>query len=842
VIEFQAKSTPLEINSIIMASIVNQASSSSPPPPPAPLKSKLNHIKDLLNDANHRLHQEAKIFTTKTSASSATKTNLNGRNNSRQQQPAEELRRTIEDISTIQSVLSCPIFNQIANVTDSLDRLSYHLNLRPSIGPTDIEFNDNGEIILAPPIEPTSLNNLINSRLDEYTNSTSQQNESNSFNSNVEIENGRIDQHQLNKHHHQQQIKQGYRNDSPTIKTQESKPTSMSARNEPLQEQSLSLDKNVPQQVSQSSTNQQNEYDTERLVFNGRETNYVNGNRQRRREPTKVQSVVAVFENADALASSDNENRRLYKANGHHALNQLPSDRKKSKDVTIPASDGQSMVTDDSLQSIGYTNDLYKAAHEINGSVLVNEVNHRSQVSQVSDLYANAQINRQHRANERQNDLTTTEKSSNAKVAQNNQGVSPSTSAGSTVRLADECDSGTSSFRSKGALYSPQSLKPIEQLDDDPVVSSSAHSSIDQELIEKLSPEMERIKVTLEKDADGLGITIAGYTCEQEEISGIFIKSITPGSPADRSGKIRILDQIFAVNGQEILAYSNPEAVNVLRRQTGRIVTLELMRYLAESKYKKLQTLLEQAPPSSKLQKSSAYKSTVPMDVDVQPTKAQPVMSSSSPKCPEPSQMTESVYNNTSYLMGQQSMDDNSNAASPIPVATQRLGATNSKVIETKQGARNKVDIRSPLCQATYANEIPPPEFDSSFKSNSTKSVTDRLRQEVSDEFSRLVGAKKLEWEKNVQIVELRRDSNTSLGFAMKQYANPKDPQQSIFMIVSITPGSITDLNGQLSVGDLLVFVDDTNLENATSSEAEKALRRANGQVRLGILKYKQQR
>lgn len=826
-----------------MASLMNQAQ-------PLALKGKLNHIKELLNDANHRLHQEAKIFTTKTSASSTTKTNLNGRTNNQQTHlPAEELQRTIADISTIQSVLSCPIFNQIANVTDSLDRLSYHLNLRPSIGPTDIEFNDNGEIILAPPIEPTSLNNLINSRLDDYTNSTSQQNEPSSFNSMVTPETNLVidQQHQLNG----QPSKPNYYTDFRTITTHENKPDGVTTQNEPVHgPRNMAVDKihATQQAIPPLNQNQQNEYDTERLVANGRETNYVNGaNRQRRREPTKVQSVVAVFENADALAA--NETRRLYKANGHHALNHVAPEARGNSKTTSSVSNGQqAMVTsDESPQSIGYTNDLYKASHEVTNPALLTETNHPSQISP-SDLYANGRRNQQ-RINERQTELVTNGggKSSNGKlVSNNNQRASPSTSAGSTVRLADECDSGTSSFRSKGALYSPQSHRPIAQLDDDPVVSSSAHSSIDQELIEKLSPEMERIKVTLEKDAGGLGITIAGYTCEQEEISGIFIKSITPGSPADRSGKIRILDQIFAVNGQEILAYSNPEAVNVLRRQTSRVVTLELMRYLAESKYKKLQTLLERAAPSSSLQKSTGspgHKSAVPMDVDVQPTKAQPVMSSSSPKCPGPAQVVESVYNNTSVLMEHQSsFDDSSIATSPIPVAAQRLGnttTTSSKVIETKQGARNRIDIRSPLCQATYVNEIPPPEFNSTL---SDTSKADRLRQEVSDEFSRLVGTEKLEWEKNVQIVELRRDSNKSLGFTVKDYANPKDPQQSIFMIVSITPGSITDLNGQLSVGDLLVFVDDTNLENSNPIEAVKALRRASGQVRLGILKYKQQR
>lgn len=51
------------------------------------------------------------------------------------------------------------------------------------------------------------------------------------------------------------------------------------------------------------------------------------------------------------------------------------------------------------------------------------------------------------------------------------------------------------------------------------------------------------------KDNQGLGITIAGYVGESpnDELSGIFVKSVTPGSAADADGKIRVNDQIIEV-------------------------------------------------------------------------------------------------------------------------------------------------------------------------------------------------------------------------------------------------------------------------------------------------------
>ena len=67
------------------------------------------------------------------------------------------------------------------------------------------------------------------------------------------------------------------------------------------------------------------------------------------------------------------------------------------------------------------------------------------------------------------------------------------------------------------------------------------------------------------KDNQGLGITIAGYTCEREELSGIFDKSVTEGSAADRSGMFSVNDQIVEVDGQSLQGYSNQQAVEMLR-------------------------------------------------------------------------------------------------------------------------------------------------------------------------------------------------------------------------------------------------------------------------------------
>lgn len=102
------------------------------------------------------------------------------------------------------------------------------------------------------------------------------------------------------------------------------------------------------------------------------------------------------------------------------------------------------------------------------------------------------------------------------------------------------------------------------------------------------SPETERFVVELKKDSNGLGITIAGYVCEKEELSGIFVKSVSAGSAADLSGKIQVNDRIIEVDDQSLQGFSNHQAVEVLKR-SGTVVSLRLERYLRGPKYEQLQ-------------------------------------------------------------------------------------------------------------------------------------------------------------------------------------------------------------------------------------------------------------
>ncbi|CAF4866762.1 unnamed protein product [Pieris macdunnoughi] len=138
-------------------------------------------------------------------------------------------------------------------------------------------------------------------------------------------------------------------------------------------------------------------------------------------------------------------------------------------------------------------------------------------------------------------------------------------------------------------------------------------------------PEVETIHVDLNKNVYGLGITVAGYVCEKEELSGIFVKSIIEGSSAEQSGKIKINDRIIEVDGVTLTDKSNPQAVDILRN-TGISVHLVLERYLRGPKFEHLQLAIfnEERPASPSPSATTLTWFPVPSQVDNSVTEIEP--------------------------------------------------------------------------------------------------------------------------------------------------------------------------------------------------------------------------
>ncbi|XP_033636742.1 multiple PDZ domain protein-like isoform X3 [Asterias rubens] len=149
--------------------------------------------------------------------------------------------------------------------------------------------------------------------------------------------------------------------------------------------------------------------------------------------------------------------------------------------------------------------------------------------------------------------------------------------AGSHVRL-------TVARSAFPAVASP--LKDAEPLIQPEPVIQPQHTTEDysqpppQLALEGESESVKIFDVVLEKEAKGLGITIAGYVRDVAtgQVSGIFIKKIAEGSAADRNGNVKVNDQIIEVDGQSLDGFTNVEAVDMLRN-TGSVVHVKLARH-----------------------------------------------------------------------------------------------------------------------------------------------------------------------------------------------------------------------------------------------------------------------
>lgn len=103
-------------------------------------------------------------------------------------------------------------------------------------------------------------------------------------------------------------------------------------------------------------------------------------------------------------------------------------------------------------------------------------------------------------------------------------------------------------------------------------------------------PETECFDVVLHRNVYGLGIRVAGYVCEEEDLSGIFVKSMVEGG-AGEAGCVRINDRILAVDGKSVAEATNHEAVTLLKN-SGISVHLRIERFLRGRKYEHLQVAL----------------------------------------------------------------------------------------------------------------------------------------------------------------------------------------------------------------------------------------------------------
>uniref|UniRef100_A0A8C7ZEV9 Multiple PDZ domain crumbs cell polarity complex component n=1 Tax=Oryzias sinensis TaxID=183150 RepID=A0A8C7ZEV9_9TELE len=256
--------------------------------------------------------------------------------------------------------------------------------------------------------------------------------------------------------------------------------------------------------------------------------------------------------------------------------------------------------------------------------------------------------------------------------------------------------------------------------------------------IKKQSPA-ESFNVCLTKNAQGLGITIAGYVGDKNS-----------GEAKDVLISIRDVmdDRPLQVDGVNIQGHTNQQAVELLRH-TGQTVRLKLIRRGFRP---------EEIPPA--------------------------------------------VSPSASVLS---------------PSATIPTTATVMRELDFSLSPQNQIDPRSEQVTEESAG-------------NTEAATQDTVTEEG-------IGSSLAMWELDIQNIELEKGEG-GLGFSILDYQDPLDPAKTVIVIRSLVPDGVAETDGRLLPGDRLMYVNDTNLENASLEDAVQALKGAKlGKVQIGVAK-----
>ncbi|XP_059210532.1 multiple PDZ domain protein [Centropristis striata] len=428
--------------------------------------------------------------------------------------------------------------------------------------------------------------------------------------------------------------------------------------------------------------------------------------------------------------------------------------------------------------------------------------------------------------------------------------------------------------------------------------------------------EDEAFDVSLTKNAQGLGITIAGYVGDKNaEPSGIFVKSITKDSAVDQDGRIHVGDQIIAVDGVNIQGYTNQQAVEVLRH-TGQTVHLKLIRrgFKPEEIPPAVNPSVTILPPSTTIPTTTI----VMMELELERKKAEdatqvttdekPLQTKSegSDVSPATDQLTEDKHGmkltafeeeelmkkwleilgpSNEVVVAQVekysessglgiSLEANSGhhyIRSVLPEGpVGRCGKlfSGDELLEVNGrsliGETHKEVVRIlkelPLCvYMTCCRPAPhlPTDIEAVQPEPDTLSTTSILQKQIDlssilvaedtevnavavtqdNVTEEVIGSPLAMWELEIQNIELEKGEG-GLGFSILDYQDPLDPAKTVIVIRSLVPGGVAEQDGRLLPGDRLMYVNTTNLENASLEDAVQALKGANlGKVQIGVAK-----
>uniref|UniRef100_A0A8D3D4Z9 Multiple PDZ domain crumbs cell polarity complex component n=1 Tax=Scophthalmus maximus TaxID=52904 RepID=A0A8D3D4Z9_SCOMX len=380
--------------------------------------------------------------------------------------------------------------------------------------------------------------------------------------------------------------------------------------------------------------------------------------------------------------------------------------------------------------------------------------------------------------------------------------------------------------------------------------------------------DTEAFDVSLTKNTQGLGITIAGYVGDKNsEPSGIFVKSITKDSAVEQDGRVHVGDQIIAVDSVNIQGYTNQQAVEVLRH-TGQTVHLKLIRrgFRPEETPPAVTPSVTILPSSTTIPTTTIALKELELE-RIKPEEAalgrkdkwQEILGPSNEvivaqveKFTEKSGLGINLEANSGHHYIRSVLPEGPVGRCGKLFNGDELLEVNGKALI---GETHKEVVRIlkelPLCAhvtccrpaphlQTDMDDVqaePEKQIDLSSVRVAEDSEVNRAAAKQDNVTEEAIGSPLAMWELEIQNIELVKGEG-GLGFSILDYQDPMDSAKTVIVIRSLVPNGVAEQDGRLLPGDRLMYVNTTNLENASLEDAVQALKGALlGNVQIGVAK-----
>ncbi|XP_041125252.1 tyrosine-protein phosphatase non-receptor type 13-like isoform X2 [Polyodon spathula] len=366
----------------------------------------------------------------------------------------------------------------------------------------------------------------------------------------------------------------------------------------------------------------------------------------------------------------------------------------------------------------------------------------------------------------------------------------------------------------------PRALAPSPQAQvqvEEPLNSSDEWEDLEEEKQEKRVSYESELSVTLTKSHCGS----FGFTIVRSKLDGCYYIQDILDDPAKADGRLRAGDRLIVVNGQDVSNVSHDEAMSVLRCTPNKLMVTVgrvVHNLRAPPCPENIPDIVLVRSPSGQL----GIKLTGGIGSKWQGIYVLEVV----PSSPASEEGSLQPNDKILYICGKctmgMSLEDAVNACESAARRVEIKATRDDQPVMPKGKWNGLFEWEKEM------KLFPRSEDQSPLKQEEQGQDTKQLDEDTAN--SRQILSSASEHESCIIQVEFKKPERGGFGFALVGGNNG-----SVLTVKAISPGSVSDLDGRLKVGDILLEVNDDIVSGLSHSKVVEILRKAKGTVKLTV-------